>query len=303
MQHNLGTEPALAQQSGWQLGVKDALPLLGGYIPVAMSFGLVATQAGFSVLQACLISGLVYAGASQFLFVAMVASGAPLWLVVAMTLLINARHLVYAPNIAPYIPNGRYWLLLMHGLTDQLFALSHSRMPQLNAQARLPWYIAAASIAWLSWVGGTWLGAVAGSEISSRWPLLAQVFPFALPALFIVLLAPKFTDRPWAISLALTIVLALLIKVLGFANAAVVMAASCGTVLYLWQQRHPSLNRSFETADVSPAAPQPAPQAALQPALQAEPRLATLENPEPSQRQSHPHPHPHPQPQARGSHE
>lgn len=297
MQHNLGNEPALALQSGWQLGVKDALPLLGGYIPVAMSFGLVATQAGFSVLQACLISGLVYAGASQFLFVAMVASGAPLWLVVAMTLLINARHLVYAPNIAPYIPNGRYWLLLMHGLTDQLFALSHSRMPQLNAQARRPWYIAAASIAWLSWVGGTWLGAVAGSEISSRWPLLAQVFPFALPALFIVLLAPKFTDRPWAISLALTIVLALLIKVLGFANAAVVVAASCGTVLYLWQQRllwqqrHPSCKNAAE----SPAALKPA----SQPAPQVEPQRASLENPEPSQ----PHLQSHPQPQARGSHE
>lgn len=245
-----GSPPSAAQataqpqgpldDNGWQLGVKDALPLLGGYIPVAMSFGLVATQAGFSVLQACVISGLVYAGASQFLFVAMVASGAPVWLVVGMTLLINARHLVYAPNIAPYIPQGRHWLLLMHGLTDQLFALSHSRMPQLTERARLPWYVAAASVAWLSWVGGTWLGAVAGSEISSRWPLLAQVFPFALPALFIVLLAPKFTDRPWSVSLALTIVVAFVVKVAGFANAAVVLAACMGTLLYLWQQ--PSQN-------------------------------------------------------------
>ncbi|NGO90273.1 MAG: branched-chain amino acid ABC transporter permease, partial [Halomonas sp.] len=27
-------------------GVREAIPLLGGYIPVALSFGLVATQAG-----------------------------------------------------------------------------------------------------------------------------------------------------------------------------------------------------------------------------------------------------------------
>lgn len=35
-------------------GVREAIPLLGGYIPVALSFGLVATQAGFSTLEATL---------------------------------------------------------------------------------------------------------------------------------------------------------------------------------------------------------------------------------------------------------
>ena len=71
----------------WVSGVRDATPLLGGYIPVAISFGLIANQAGFSSWEAIIISLVIYAGASQFLFVGMVASGAPLWLVVAMTLL------------------------------------------------------------------------------------------------------------------------------------------------------------------------------------------------------------------------
>ncbi|MFN2410376.1 MAG: branched-chain amino acid ABC transporter permease, partial [Halomonas sp.] len=33
-------------QSAWQ-GVREAIPLLGGYIPVSLSFGVIATQAGF----------------------------------------------------------------------------------------------------------------------------------------------------------------------------------------------------------------------------------------------------------------
>ncbi len=217
---------------GWRAGAKDALPLLGGYIPVAISFGLVATQAGFSLWQATLISALVYAGASQFLFVAMVAAGAPLWLVVLMTLLINARHVVYGPNIAPYIPPGKVWLPLMHGLTDQIFALAHSRLPQMPASARLGWYCSAALIAWLSWVLGTAVGALAGAQIISRWPLLAQVLPYALPALFIVLLAPRFSNRQWVLSLSLAIGLAIAIKLAGFANAAVVLAALAGALLY-----------------------------------------------------------------------
>ncbi len=243
---NLNVLPATAISAesigsnyGWRAGAKDALPLLGGYIPVAISFGLVATQAGFTMWQATLISLLVYAGASQFLFVAMVAAGAPLWLVVLMTLLINARHVVYGPNIAPYIPSGNVWLLLMHGLTDQIFALAHSRLPQMPASARLGWYCSAALIAWLSWVLGTAVGAFAGAEIISSWPLLAQVLPYALPALFIVLLAPRFTNRQWGLSLSLAIGLAVAIKLAGFANAAVVLAALAGALLYYSLEKRP----------------------------------------------------------------
>jgi len=227
--------------SAWLLGVKDALPLLGGYIPVAISFGLISVQAGFSALETTLISVLIYAGASQFLFVAMVASGAPLWLVVLMTLLINARHVVYGPNLAPYLSAdaaSRCWPWLMHGLTDQIFALAHSRLPQLCAQDRLGWYTAAALLAWFSWIAGTALGAVAGMQITQRWPLLGDVMPFALPALFLVLLAPRFTSKIWSLTLGCAIGVAMLLKLLGISNGAIPLAALAGMAMfYLLQSR------------------------------------------------------------------
>ena len=58
----------LSSKSGLKQGVIDGLPLLGGYIPVAISFGVIAVQAGFSTLEATLISVFIYAGASQFSF-------------------------------------------------------------------------------------------------------------------------------------------------------------------------------------------------------------------------------------------
>ena len=218
--------------SPWLLGAKDALPLLGGYIPVAISFGLISVQAGFSALESTLISAFIYAGASQFLFIAMVASGAPLWLVVVMTLLINARHLVYGPNLAPYLPSGRWWPWLMHGLTDQIFALAHSRLPQLAESQRVGWYTAAALLAWLSWIAGTALGAVAGAQITLRWPLLGDVLPFALPALFLVLLAPRFTSNRWSATLGCTIGVAMLLKLLGIHNGAIPLAALAGMAMF-----------------------------------------------------------------------
>lgn len=215
------------------LGLRDALPLLGGYIPVAISFGLIASQSGFSAWGAVAISLLIYAGASQFLFVGMVAAGAPLWLVTAMALLINARHVVYAPNLASYLGQSRWWPLLMHGLTDQIFALAHQRLPELPEQQRMGWYVGAALLAWMSWVVGTGVGAVVGQELIEAWPLLYESMPFALAALFLVLLAPRFTDRRWAIALVLATGMALSLTWFGFSNTAVPVAACLGAVTYV----------------------------------------------------------------------
>ncbi|ALS97562.1 AzlC family ABC transporter permease [Lacimicrobium alkaliphilum] len=218
--------------SAWRTGVREALPLLGGYIPVAISFGMVAVQAGFSVWQAVLISAFIYAGASQFLFVAMVASGAPWWLVVLMTLLINARHVVYGPSLAPWLPKSRWSPLLCHGMTDQIFALALTRLPQLAITERLGWYSGAMLLAWFSWIAGTALGAVAGEELTRLWPLLGEIMPFALPALFLVLLAPRFSSALWCIALGCTILVAMLLSLYGFTNSAIPLAALSGALCF-----------------------------------------------------------------------
>lgn len=233
------TSSNTASRPGWQRGVLDALPLLGGYIPVAISFGLIASQAGFTALEATLISLLIYAGASQFLLVAMVASGAPLWLAVSMTLLVNVRHVVYAPNLVPYLTQSRAWPWLMHGLTDQIFALAHTRLPQLNHHDKLGWYTAASLVAWASWVLGTTLGAIAGDTLTQHWPLLDAVMPFALPALFLVLLAPRFSNRLWFYTLSVTIIAAMVLALTLLKNAAIPLAAMAGGfTFYLLSRPH-----------------------------------------------------------------
>jgi 4-azaleucine resistance transporter AzlC len=213
-------------------GVREAIPLLGGYVPVSLSFGVVATQAGFSMWEAAAISALIYAGASQFLFVGMVAAGSPLWLVVAMTLLINVRHVVYGPNLAALLPRSRHWPWLMHGLTDQVFALALTRLPQLPAPERFGWFVGASLLAWGVWIVGTMVGATAGETLTARWPLLGEVMPFALPALFLTMVAPRFTDKRWALALSCTIIAALLFTFYGWSNVAIPLAAACGAICF-----------------------------------------------------------------------
>lgn len=222
----------ILSKSGLKQGVIDGLPLLGGYIPVAISFGVIAVQAGFSTLEATLISVFIYAGASQFLLVAMVASGSPLWLAVCMTLLVNVRHVVYAPNLVPYLPQSKAWPYLMHGLTDQIFALAHTRLPSMVDAKKVDWFKGVSMVAWLSWILGTALGGVAGESLTQQWPILDSVMPFALPALFLVLLAPKFSSKLWSATLFVTMSAALFIALSSFKNAAIPLAALCGAITF-----------------------------------------------------------------------
>ena len=222
----------VSSKSGLKQGIIDGLPLLGGYIPVAISFGVIAIQAGFSTLEATLISVFIYAGASQFLLVAMVASGAPLWLAVCMTLLVNVRHVVYAPNLVPYLPQSKAWPYLMHGLTDQIFALAHTRLPSMEDTKKVDWFKGVSMVAWFSWILGTALGGIAGDSLTQKWPILDSVMPFALPALFVVLLAPKFSNKLWSVTLLVTISIALFVALSCFKNAAIPLAALCGALTF-----------------------------------------------------------------------
>lgn len=219
-------------RADFSLGIKDALPLLSGYIPVAISFGVIAVESGFSLWQTILISTFIYAGSSQFLFVAMVGSGANLWLTVGMTLLINARHIVYSPSLSPYVNNKPLWFILMHGLTDQVYALAHNRLPKLHSEQRLGWFAGLSLLAWFSWIGGTAIGAIMGDELMTKWPVLQETLPFSLPALFLVLLAPRLNNLLWTVTIIVTIVIAMLVKLNGFVNISIPLAAICGALLY-----------------------------------------------------------------------
>ncbi len=58
-------------------GLSASLSIVLGYFPIAFSFGVAATRAGFTGLETTALSLIIYAGASQFLALALLASGAP----------------------------------------------------------------------------------------------------------------------------------------------------------------------------------------------------------------------------------
>src|SRR5512137_731818 len=92
-------------------GVKDALPVVLGYLPVGVAFGLLARNGGVTPSEAGLMSLLVYAGASQFLAIEMIFKGMTWLPIVFATCFINLRHFLMSSNLSLYLKNTRLSLL------------------------------------------------------------------------------------------------------------------------------------------------------------------------------------------------
>jgi 4-azaleucine resistance transporter AzlC len=171
-------------------GLIASLPIVLGYFPISFSFGVAATRAGFSALEASMLSLVIYAGASQFLALALLSSGAPV-LVAAFTLIaMNLRHLLYGPALmreAGWHAGRRHAWGWAWGLTDEVFgqALGALARGQRFSEA----YMFGLGLgAYAAWVLGTVVGAIAGGGALEDWPAVNAGLGFMLPALFLALL-------------------------------------------------------------------------------------------------------------------
>mgnify|MGYP005755642589 CR=1 FL=1 len=172
-------------------GLADSLAIAAGYVPVAFSFGLAAVQMGLGSEWAVAISATVFAGASQFVLVSLLAAGGGPLAVVPTIWLLNARHLLYGRVVAEQLAQARPARVrptLAFGLTDEVFACAATRLPTLAPEQRAGWLAGLQAGAYGAWIAGTWLGAETGAQLVDRVPLLREALQFVLPALFLSLL-------------------------------------------------------------------------------------------------------------------
>ena len=173
-----------------------------GYLPVGFSFGVAAIHSGIPPAIALLVSVLVYAGASQFLLISLLASGSGILAALPPVLVMNARHVLYGPSLAVALPSHERSLaspLLTFGLTDEVYATASSRMEAVPLNVREYWLLGLQLGAYASWLAGTSLGVMLVGDVE-RWPAaLREGMTFVLPALFLALLLDAGIRR-WSVS-------------------------------------------------------------------------------------------------------
>jgi branched chain amino acid efflux pump len=165
------------------LGVGVATGLYG------VSFGAVSVASGLSVAQTCVLSLLMFTGASQFALVGVVVSGGSALSAGATALLLGTRNTLYGLKVATLLGfHGSKRAGAAHLLIDESTAMSVTRRTQEGARTG---FLVTGVTIFVLWNLFTFLGAIAGNAIGDP---RTYGLDAAVGAAFLALLWPRLAD-------------------------------------------------------------------------------------------------------------
>ena len=170
--------------------VRDSLAVglaTGAY---GLGFGAVSVAAGLSIAQTCVLSLLMFTGASQFALVGVVAAGGAPVSGAATALLLGTRNTLYGLRMAPLL-RWRGWrrVAAAHVLIDESTAMGVTR--DTTEGTRLGFVTTGVSV-FVLWNLATAVGAVAGEAVGDPRTFGLDA---AVGAAFLALLWPRLRDR------------------------------------------------------------------------------------------------------------
>jgi predicted branched-subunit amino acid permease len=230
--------------------MRDSLAIASYAFPVGLVYGLATLQAHFSapdVIVACLV---VLGGGAQFAAAGMVKDGAPWAAIVGVTLLINARHLLYSAAIAPYTADRplRERAFMAHFLMDESFALSLAHFRRIGGFDRRAYWIAVLAVL-IPWPLGSIAGYLAAGSVDIQRLGLDIAFPAAMAALSLGMVS----GRRDVAAVAGAVVVALGAGLVGGASVGLIAGATLGPVFGL-MVRPSEHDQSSEPERAEPAA-------------------------------------------------
>src|SRR5436189_6288437 len=95
-----------------------------------ISFGVLAVAAGMSPAQACVMSMLVFTGASQFAFIGVLAGGGGAVAAMGPAVMLALRNAAYGLSLAPLLRGRlRDRALAAHPVVDESTAMARAQEP------------------------------------------------------------------------------------------------------------------------------------------------------------------------------
>ena len=170
------------------------------------AFGAAGVTAGFSILQTCLLSILLFSGASQFAVVGIMGAGGSAVSAIATATLLGFRNTLYGLQMAPILKvKGLKRILAAQITIDESTAVA--TLQENDADRRRGFYVTGIGV-FVFWNLFTFLGALGASAIGDPavWGLDA-----AVPAAFCGLIWPRLKNKTHFIVSAVAIAWALLL--------------------------------------------------------------------------------------------
>ena len=167
-----------------QSALKISLPIMFGFVPLGIAFGLLFQELGYPWYFASLMGIIVYAGAAQFMAIGFISAGLGIIEIAMSTFFLNSRHMFYGLAFLESFGNWNLRkLYLIFGMTDETYALMTTiKVPKNFNKER--YYLYITLFAQIYWVLGCTIGAISSGFLTFN----TDGMEFAATALFVVLL-------------------------------------------------------------------------------------------------------------------
>jgi predicted branched-subunit amino acid permease len=174
--------------NAFRMGAMAVLPLLPGLAAFSMAYGTVAARKGFSLIDALLMTGTVYAGLTQLIVLESWPERLTTAAIISMVTiagLVNLRYLLISATLQPLLksspPSKVYPTLFFLGEPNWLLSLRY----YADGGRDPAFLLGSGMMMWLVWVlstiPGFWLGASVGDPHSFGLDLV-------MPACFVAML-------------------------------------------------------------------------------------------------------------------
>ena len=193
--------PAPGGSSQFWLGVRTFAPVAISIAAYGVVWGVLAGQAGMSVTEVALMSGLVFAGASQFVALDMWHPGSlPILSIIIATAIVNLRVLLMSATLRPlvgHLPLPRA-LGAMFFVSDEQWAMTMAEVQK--GKGSVAFLLGTGVLSWFSWTLSTLCGRVLGAFIDDP---KTYGLDFAFTATFLALLLGMWRGKgdlvPWLV--------------------------------------------------------------------------------------------------------
>ena len=148
--------------NSFRKGISDGIPIALGYLSVAFTFGMMATEGGLSAAEALLISMTNLTSAGQIAGLDVMLAGGTLLEMALTQLVINMRYALMSISLSQKMHKSvrlRDRFLIAFGNTDEIFAVASAKPAELGKKYMLGLILAP----FLGWSSGTLIGAAAGA--------------------------------------------------------------------------------------------------------------------------------------------
>ena len=167
-------------------------PILAGFLFLGTAYGVYMNVSGFPAVYPILMSMTIFAGSMEFVAVNLLLGAFDPLGALALTLMVNARHLFYGiAMLDKYrdVPGWKRWYLIF-GMCDESFTINCNVTPPPDVDRG--WFMFFVTLLnQIYWVSGATLGALLGYVIRFD----TKGIEFVMTALFIVMFLNQWEER------------------------------------------------------------------------------------------------------------